>query len=107
MAAKDSSHDAASSRTRTPIRVAAVLLGIYIAMYLAVAGIIHALTSPDAAVAFVPDGSMTPSAAGSPSPSPAGVGESPPSASLGQISARPGNTSECEPRGLDSKCTFY
>jgi hypothetical protein len=51
VAAKDSSHDAASSRARTPIRAAAVLLGIYIAMYLAVAGIIHVLTSPDAAVA--------------------------------------------------------
>jgi hypothetical protein len=45
---KDTRHDAGLRRTATPIRAAAALLGIYVALHLAVAGIIHILSSPDA-----------------------------------------------------------
>ena len=44
-----------SARMQSPIAAAAILLGIYVAMYLAVGGIIHVLTPPDAA-AHVPSG---------------------------------------------------
>ena len=44
-----------SERMRSPIAAAAILLGVYVAMYLAVAGIVHLLTPPDA-TARVPAG---------------------------------------------------
>lgn len=47
-------HDADLNRTRSPIGAAAVLLGIYIAMYLTVWLTIRALTSPEAAAAIPP-----------------------------------------------------
>ena len=54
---KDASDDAGTPCTRSPIAAGMTLLGIYIAMYLAVAGVTHVLTSPDAA-AVAPDSSM-------------------------------------------------
>ena len=42
-----------SDQMQSPIAAAAILLGIYVAMYLAVGGIVHVLTPPDAA-AHVP-----------------------------------------------------
>ena len=44
-----------SDQMQSPIAAAAILLGIYVAMYLAVGGIVHVLTPPDAA-AHVPPG---------------------------------------------------
>jgi hypothetical protein len=49
MATDNTSDDADSRRFRSPIRSGLILLGIYIAMYLAVGGVVHILTSPDAA----------------------------------------------------------
>ena len=54
---KDASDDAGTPRTRSPIAAGMTLLGIYIAMYLAVAGVIRVLTSPDAAP-VAPDSSI-------------------------------------------------
>jgi hypothetical protein len=106
VATKDTSHDAGSQRARSPIEGAAVLL-IYIAMYLAVWWILRLQTSPDAAAAIAPDSSMAPPASASASTSPAGVGESPPSDSLGQVSERTDNSRECgRNAAIDSKCTF-
>jgi len=45
-------------RFRTPIEAAVILLGIYVAIYLTVAGIVHAVGSPDAAAAAKPDTSI-------------------------------------------------
>ena len=75
MATKNRNHDAGSHRMRSPIKSAVVLLSIYIAMYLAVAGITHVLTSPDAAAAITLDSSIAPPAAATASTSPAGVGD--------------------------------
>jgi hypothetical protein len=57
MATDDPRDDADGRRFRSPIRSGLILLGIYIAMYLAVGGVVHLLTSPDAA-AVAPDISM-------------------------------------------------
>jgi hypothetical protein len=57
------SHDAGLRRSISPITIGAVLLGFYIAMYLAVAALVHALSSQGAAIAPAPDRSMAPAAA--------------------------------------------
>jgi len=44
-----------SDRLRSPVAAAAILLAIYVAMYLAVAAIIHVLAPPDA-IAQAPAG---------------------------------------------------
>ena len=75
---------------------AAILLGICIACYLAIAAEVH-LASPDAADAFVPDSSMALSAAATASTFPVGVGESPPSDSLEQASDPTDNSRKCGP----------
>jgi len=69
--------DAGISRIKSPIAAGMVLLGIYIAMYLAVAGVIHVLTSPDAATAMAPEGSMAPASAASASNPTAAADDSP------------------------------
>ena len=69
--------DAGIPRIKSPIAAGMVLLGIYIAMYLAVAGVIHVLTSPDAATAMAPEGSMAPASAASASNPTAAADDSP------------------------------
>jgi hypothetical protein len=75
VATKDTRHDGGSHRIRSPIAGAAVVLGIYIAMYLAVAGVVHVLALLDAAAAVAPDSSMAPSAAATTSSPPVGEGD--------------------------------
>jgi hypothetical protein len=48
---KQPSHSDPTPSSKSPIKVAAVLLGIYVAMYLCVAGLIHILGSPELAAA--------------------------------------------------------
>ena len=60
VATKSSSRDTGSDRIGSRIKATAVLLGIYIAMYLAVWVILHALTSPEATAAIAPDASIVP-----------------------------------------------
>jgi hypothetical protein len=105
VAAKDTDHDAGCHRTRSTVKGAAILLGGYIAMYLAVVGIAHCLTSPDATAALAPNSSTAPPAAASTSASPANVGESLPSDLLGQGSEPTNNFREGRPSAaIDSKC---
>lgn len=63
MAARDPNHDAGSHRLKSPLRAAAELIGIYIAMYLAVGGVLRIVDSPDAVAAIAPDTSLEASAA--------------------------------------------
>jgi hypothetical protein len=52
---KDANDDVGTRHVRSPIAAGLLSLGIYIAMYLAVAGVFHVLTPPDA-VAIAPNG---------------------------------------------------
>ena len=51
VARKDPNHDDPTPSSKAPIKAAAVLIGIYIAMYLCVAGLLHILDSPRTAAA--------------------------------------------------------
>ena len=97
MAIKHPSHDAGSRRIRSPIQAATVLLSIYIGMYLAVWVVLRVLTSQDAAAAIAPPSSMGLSAAATASPHPIGVGESPQSDPLGEVSEPTDNSQGCRP----------
>ena len=63
MATSTPNDDAGSKRVKSPLRAAAELLGIYIAMYLAVGGLLRIVSSPDAVAAIAPDTSLEASAA--------------------------------------------
>ena len=68
--------DAGTPRIRSPIAAGMVLLGIYIAMYLAVASVIHVLTLPDAA-ALASERSTVPASTAAASNQTAGADDSP------------------------------
>ena len=74
MATKSSSRDTGPDHVGSRIKATAVLLGIYVAMYLAVWVILHALTSSDATTPIAPDASMAPTATATLSTSQANVG---------------------------------
>ena len=97
MATIDPSHDASSHRIRPPITAAAILLGIYIATYLAVWVMARVFYPPDAAAAIPPDSSMALSAAATLSTSQADLSESPSSDSFGQVSEPADSSSGCRP----------
>jgi hypothetical protein len=75
VATRGSSRDTGSQRIGSPIKAKAVVLSIYIAMYLAVWLILRAMTSPDAAAAITTDISTVRSAAATLSTSQADVSE--------------------------------
>jgi hypothetical protein len=68
--------DAGIPRISSPIAAGIVLLGIYMAMYLAVAGVIHVLTSADAASA-ASERSTVPASTATASRQTAGANDSP------------------------------
>lgn len=107
MAPENTTDDADFKIARPPIKAAAILLGIFIGMYLAVAGIVRGLTLPDAIAAITLDSSMTPSADDAASTSPAGAVESPTRESLGQGLERTDSARECKPSAaIDSACLY-
>ena len=66
MATRISKHRRGTHGTGTRLSLLVILVGLYVAVYLAVAGLLHVLTTPDAvAAAFVPD-EATASAPGAP-----------------------------------------
>jgi hypothetical protein len=102
----DPSHDAGSERITSAILVTAILFSIYIAMFLAVAFIVHVLTLHDAAAGTVPASSMASAAAAASRPR-FGLAESPPSGSLEQVLERTDNSRECRPNGgIESDCIY-
>ena len=105
MITKDTNHDAGSHRVRPAIKGAAVLISTYIAMYLAIAGITHVLTSPDAAAAIAPYSSMACASPATASDSNIDVAESPQSDSLGEVSEPTDNSRERRPSAaIESNC---
>ena len=100
-------HDADLHRTRTLIGAAAVLLGIYIAMYLTVWLTIRALTSPEAAAAIPPASSAVFAAPVTASISTARAAESPSRDSIGQTTEPTDDSRACSPNvGIDYQCIF-
>lgn len=100
-------HDADSHRTRSPIGAAAVLLGIYIAMYLTVWLTIRVLSSPEAAAAIPPASSAVFAPPVTASISTASVVESPLRDSIGQATELTDDSRECSPNvGIDYQCIF-
>lgn len=96
MGTKDSSRDADSHRMGSPIQGAAILLVIFIAIYLAVSGVVHGLVSPDVA-AIAPDSSLTLASAATGLNRPATAGQSPTSGSFDEVSSQADSSRECRP----------
>ncbi len=71
------------------------MLGIYVAMYLAVWLALRAMTSSDAAAAIVPASSMAQSVLGGASRDPTGMGESPSSDSSHEVSEAADSAGGC------------
>lgn len=65
MERKDQAQGDGFPRTTTPTKAAAALLGIFIAMYLAVAALLHMVSGPDAAAATAKRGATVVSATAS------------------------------------------
>ena len=76
MRTKGSSDDVGAQRVRSPMATGFLLVGVYIAMYLAVAGFIRLLTPADA-VAVAPNGSTMPASVASESKPPVDTGNLP------------------------------
>ena len=74
MATNTSRHVIGSGRSKTPVKAVAALLAIYTAFYLAVVGVIHFMTSPDAMAAIAPD--VTAQHAAAPNVPPEAIGAS-------------------------------
>jgi hypothetical protein len=94
METRESGHGVGTERLRSPIAMAAILLGIYVAMHLAVGGIIQVLTPPDAVAAASGRPVARPPAAAASNP-PDGVGEAPPDVLRGRSSERTAGSREC------------
>jgi hypothetical protein len=93
-------HDIGSGRSGTPIGTTAFLLGIYTAFYLAVVGIVHFMSSPDATAAITPDTTQQHAAAPNVPPESMGPVASP-------AAAATDNSRECTlDAGIDSECVF-
>jgi len=104
---KETHRDNASRFTRPPGRAAVVLIGIYVAMYMAVAGIVRVLTVHEAVAANAQHGSMAQPMNAGPAASPAGDDESSPADTPGPAPERMDNARECDrTRVIDSACLF-
>jgi hypothetical protein len=79
---------------KSPIRAAAELLGIFIAMSLAVGGILRVVNSPNAVAAIAPDTSIEATVAAAASACPEGQRESSASDSPGRASMEAENSGE-------------
>ena len=77
MATTDKAHDTGSLRNRSPLGQGAIVLGIYIAMYLTVAGVLHVVTAFEA------------SSSASASALPANTQTTPPGESLDPVTESP------------------
>lgn len=111
MTARDRHHDRASFRIRSPLQAAVILLGIYVTLSLAMAGLIYVLTVREAAVAIMPPGTVTIEPAPTKSAaisSPARQSSGSPSSSLRAQAAEWAIPSRaCEPHAHDGSSCVY
>jgi hypothetical protein len=77
MAMKEPDYDTDPDGIKFRMKAAVALLGIYTAMYVAIAGVVRFVAPPEAVAAGVPRSSMAASAAATAEASPAGSGEAP------------------------------
>jgi hypothetical protein len=97
-------HDTGSRRTGTPIGTVATLIAIYTAFYLAVVGIVHFMSSPDATAAITP---ATTTAASVAYHAREATDELPADQLAEPGTAATDNSRECAlDAGVDSECTF-
>jgi hypothetical protein len=105
VASKKNRGDDDSPYTRPPGRAAVVLLGIYISMYMAAAGIVRVLTVHEATAAYAQDGSTAHPLHADLLASPAGRVESPRSDAPAPASERMNGARECDRAAvIDSTC---
>ena len=77
MAMREPDYDTDPDGIKFRMKAAVVLLGIYTALYVVVAGVVRFVAPPDAVAAGAPGRSMAASAAATAETSPAGSGEAP------------------------------
>ena len=108
MEIRNSRYRSTRERNKPSFAAAATLLGIYTAVYLAFAGLVHFMTSPDAAASIV---QQSPSVAATATAEPAETTR----AAVGSIAIRPlepatdetDNSRECRlDAGIDTACIF-
>jgi hypothetical protein len=101
-------HHIGPGRTGTSIGSPAVLLGIYTAFYLAVVGMVHFMSSPDATAAITPDSAQQHAAAPDVPPESIGAtGESPGAYVAKPMTSATDNSRECMPdAGIDAECIY-
>ena len=108
MAPRDQDPGDGSSRFKSPIQAAAVLFGIFVAMYLAVAGLLRVVTTPDAIAAVVPHHSATVSMRSAASNSETGVStpiEAPaPAPDVRKLPSDDTSEAAAEPKGDSRHC---
>jgi hypothetical protein len=99
--------DNESRFTRPPGKAAAVLIGIYVAMYMATAGIVRVLTVHDAVATNAQYGSTAQPMNAGPAASTGGDAESLPMDTPAPAPERMDNARECDrTRVIDSACLF-
>ena len=108
MEARNSWHRNIRDRKWSSFRATATLVGIYTALYLAFAGLIHFMTSPDAAAAIVPESATAaPTATIEPAATTSAVGGSIATRPLEPATDEADRSRECRlDSGDDSACIF-
>lgn len=109
MATNTSRHVIGSGRTKTPAKAIATLLAIYTAFYLAVIGVVHFMTSPDAMAAIAPDVTAQQPAAPNVPPEANGASGETPAARLADpaTSTATDNSRECaRDARVETECIF-
>jgi hypothetical protein len=106
--ARNSWHRNIRDRKKSSFTAAATLLGIYTALYLAFAGLVHFMTSPDAAAAIVPESATAaPTVTAEPAETTRAVGGSIATRPLVPATDETDNARECLlEAGIDSACIF-
>jgi len=92
---------------KTPTESALVLLAIYIALYLSVAGLVHIVTSPHANAAVAPSRSAATASTVAPPSVPVGMPEPAAKAVVSPTAESIDDPHECNPRKpFDSNCMY-
>lgn len=107
MTSSESKYGMDSQRAGSSVGEAAIMLAIYVAMYLAVGGIVHALTSPNAVAAMAPGSGIVLSTGDTEAPSPTIAEPVLPTIAPSEGSERIKSPRECNlSAAIDTECIF-